>query len=346
MAVNGNSVATLMDVVQDMAPDGSQLVTAEVLKQQTEVLEDMTWMEGNMITGHKDSVRSFVPEPSFRRINEGVKATKSGSTQIEATCASLEDFSKCDRELAILSGDIGTYRAKEAKPHIQGFANKMARQLFYGSTADGAAGFNGLSMTYWSGREADTPVAANMIDAGGTGTNLRSIHLIGFSHETITGIFPKNTIGGLHHADVTTNTGLHGDGFPIGDVLSDGNGGEYMGFRDHWIWRCGLMVKDWRYGVRICNIDMDQLKIDQSVGANLLDLLIQATETIESTDGVRAAFYMDRTTRAMFRRQMVEKKSAFLSMEEVGGKVTATFDGIPLRRLDALNVAEQRVLFA
>ena len=72
----------------------------------------MTWREGNTVTGHRDAVRTSLPTPSFRAINEGVPVTKSGSTPIEETAALLEDFSRVDRELAILSGDVNAYRLR------------------------------------------------------------------------------------------------------------------------------------------------------------------------------------------------------------------------------------------
>jgi hypothetical protein len=53
---------------------------------------------------------------------------------------------------------------------------------------------------------------------------------------------------------------------------------------------------------------------------------------------------MPRSLRAYFRRQMVEKKNAFLSWDEIGGKRVMAFGESPLRRTDALNVAEARVV--
>ena len=90
MAVQASGVATLLDVLQTMAPDGKQMDIGEVLTQQNEVLDDMVWREGNTITGHRDAVRTSLPTPSFRAINEGVPVTKSGSTPIEETAALLE----------------------------------------------------------------------------------------------------------------------------------------------------------------------------------------------------------------------------------------------------------------
>lgn len=337
MAVIGSGVATLLDVLGEIAPDGSQYDTAEILTQATEVLQDMTWMEGNLITGHRDSVRTALPTPSFRAINEGVPVTKEASAPIEETCAMLEDFSQADRDLALLSGNVAQYRLKKARGHIIGFAHTMAREVFYGNAATNPKGFTGLMPRFNSLSTAVSQTANNVINAGGTGTMLRSVWLVGWSEDTVTGLYPKNTIGGLQHEDATSHiTG--GDGM----ALSDAGGNLYMGYRDHWVWRCGLMVKDWRYAVRIANIDQTLLTFNAATGPNLQDLMIQALERIESLGGVRAAIYAPRTINTFLRRQAVSQKNQFLAIGEVGETVMS-FGGVPIRRVDALNTNEAQV---
>jgi hypothetical protein len=327
-----------------MAPDGKQMDIAEVLTQQNELLEDMTWREGNSVSGHRDAVRTSLPTPSFRALNEGVPVTKAGSTPIEETAALLEDFSRVDRELAIMSGDVNAYRLREAKPHIIGMGHKMAQTVFYGNANIDPKSFTGLAPRYNSTSTAVSATATNVIDAGGTGSNLRSIWLIGWSEDTITGIYPKNTKGGLDHEDATNASGEGAHGFPAAAALADASGNKFMGYEDHWIWRCGMMVKDWRYAVRIANIDPTALVIDYATGPNLADLMVQAQELIEDMNGVRAAFYVPRALRAFLRRQLLSKKNAFLSWDEMGGKRVLNFGETVVRRTDALNVAEAEVV--
>ena len=347
MAVQASGVTTLVDLLSTMDPEGKQLDIAEVLTQQNEVLEDMTWMEGNTVTGHKDAVRTSKPTPSFRAINEGVPVTKAGTTQIEETAAMLEDFSQVDRELAILSGDVNAYRLKQGTPHIQGMADKMAQTLFYGNAGTNPKEFTGLAPRFNTGDTAESLAAGQVIDAGGTGADLRSIWLVGWSENTVTGIYPKNTRGGLDHEDVTNASGEGAHGFPAAAVLQDANGNNYMGYRDHWIWRCGLMVKDWRYVVRIANIDLTAVTLDMATGPDLADLMIQAVEAIENLNGVRPAFYVPREIRSLFRRQVQKGKNSYLSYRDAGdgvaGRRLLQFDEVPVRRTDALSTSEAQV---
>ena len=342
MAVQASGVATLLDVLQTMAPDGKQMDIAEVLTQQNELLTDMTWREGNTVTGHRDAVRTSLPTPSFRAINEGVPVTKSGSTPIEETAALLEDFSRVDRELAIMSGNVNAYRLQEAKPHIIGMGHKMASTVFYGNANVNPKEFTGLSARYNTINTATSNTATNVIDAGGTGSANRSIWLIKWDPDAITGIFPKNTAGGLDHEDATNASGEGAHGFPAAAALADASGNKFMGYEDHWIWRCGLMVKDWRFAVRIANIDLTLLTLNHATGPNLQDLMTQALELIEDSSG--AVFYVPRALRAYFRRQLLNDKNAFMSWDDIGGKRVMSFGEAPIRRTDSLNVNEARVV--
>ena len=338
MAALASNVPTLIDIVQGLAPDGSQLHIAEVLKQTNPILEDMTWMEGNLVTGHKDSVRTSLPEGSWRSLNAGVPITKSGTTPIEETCALLEDYSQVDAEIAKLSGNVEGHRLKEGRAHIQGNSNKMARTLLYGNTAAGDR-FTGFGNRYNSLNTSTDQKAKQILDCGGSGTKLRSIYLIGWSHDTVTGIYPKHTVGGLQHEDVTT-PGAGTDTM----VLRDAAGNPYQGYMDHWVWRCGLMVKDWRYVVRAANIDVDTLVKTKATGADIEDIMTQMVEMIESLEGVRAAFYVPRELSSMLRRQMNTTKGTFLSWDQAGGKKVMNFGEVPVRRTDALFVNESRVV--
>ncbi|MFL6728053.1 MAG: major capsid protein [Sphingomicrobium sp.] len=344
MAVQGSGVTTLMDVLTELAPDGKQLDIAEILTLQNPMLEDIHWEAGNMVTGHKDGARTSLPTPSFRALNAGVPVTKPGSTQIEETCALLEDFSQVDRELALLAGDVNAYRLKQAKPHVQGMSNKMATTLFYGNALANPLEFTGVANRLNTKVTTTNKAAANVIDAGGTGSDLRSIWLIGWGPDTVFGIYPKNTTGGLQHEDATNGTGDQIAGAPPATVLTDASGNMYMGYRDHWVWRCGLFVKDWRYLVRIANIDLTALTITGASGPLLEDLMVQAAEQIESLDGVNAVFYVPRAVRAFFRRQLLQRKNQFLSWDEIGGKRIMSFNEVPVRRTDALNVSETQVV--
>jgi hypothetical protein len=57
MATLGANVLTLADFAKRVDPDGKVPSIVELLSQSNEVLQDMLWMEGNLPTGHRTTVR-------------------------------------------------------------------------------------------------------------------------------------------------------------------------------------------------------------------------------------------------------------------------------------------------
>ena len=122
-------------------------------------------------------------------------------------------------------------------------------------------------------------------------------------------IVPKGSQVGLQHTDKGQVT--------IEDI--DGSGGRAEGYRDHFRWDIGLSLRDWRYVVRIANIDKSELNKDiTGNSADLADLMVQATELIPNMTVGRAAFYMARDVRSMLRRQITASvANSTLSMENI-----------------------------
>ncbi len=341
MAVLGVAVPTLVDVLGNLNPDGSQAEIAEVLNKTNPLLSDMPFYESNLATGHRVTVRATLPQPNYRALNEGVPLTKSTATQFDEPCAMLEDFSQVDRKLAMLSGNVNGYRLKEAKPHMEGMNQQMTKSVVYGNTLANPKEFTGLLPRYNS---KSGITGGQVIDAGGTGSNLRSIVLVGWGEGKVYGIYPKGTIGGLQHEDATSPSGTQIPNTPPAMVLRDPSGNPYMGYMDHWEGNTGLVVEDWRYVVRIANIDISGLTVNHATGAYLQDLMIQALETIQDTAGVNPKFYMPRIIRQYMRRQLNDTKNTFLSMEDSAGQKVMAFGEVEVKRLDAMNVAESRVI--
>ena len=127
-------------------------------------------------------------------------------------------------------------------------------------------------------------------------------------------------------------------------TLLDANSGRFEGYRSHYKWDCGLTVRDWRYVVRIANIDVTALTKNAASGADVIDLMTQACEKIFSLSGVNPVFYVNRTISSFLRRQTVNKvASATLSYDEVGGKKVLMFGEVPVRRVDQLLNTEATV---
>ncbi len=340
MATLNSTTPSLIDIAATVGPDGKQMRIAEILNKENELTAEMVWQEGNLITGHRFAQASSLPTVAFRRLNEGVAISKGTNRPVDEASAMLEANSQVDRELAVLNpGGPEAYRAGQAGKFMESMKVKHAQTVFFGNSTLNPEEFTGFGPRY---NDIGGVYDDQIIDAGGTGTDNRSIWLVGWEQGKVYGVYPKGTIAGLQHMDTTANKEAAEDGHAIGDVILDGNGNPYLGYRDHWSWKCGLAVEDPRYVIRICNIDVSLLIADISTGANIQRLMIEAVERLHGRTA-KTAFYMPRRMSIMLRQQMVEKKNAFLSWEEIGGKRVAAFDGIPFRRIDELEADEARI---
>lgn len=322
---------TLADVTARMTADGKidpQIV--EMLNETNEVLDDMTVIEANGFTEHKTTVRSGLPAGTWRKLNYGVQPEKSRTVPVKDSMGMLETYAEVDKALADLNGNSAAWRLSEDRAFIEGMNQTMATTLFYGDSSADPEKFMGLAPRYNS---LSAENAMNIIDAGGTGSDNASIWLIVWGPNTCHTIFPKGSAAGLQSRDLGEHT------------LTDAAGGRYQGYRTHYKWDIGAVLRDWRYVVRIANIDVSDLTKNAASGADLIDLMTQALELVPNIGMGRPAFYMPRKIRSFLRRQITNKVAgSTLTMEEVSGKKVVTFDGVPCRRTDALLLTEARVV--
>ncbi|EOV9596796.1 major capsid protein [Cronobacter dublinensis] len=323
---------TLLDVAKSFDPDGSSASVAELLNQSNEMLLDMPWYEGNLPTGHRITTRTGLPDVVFRKINGGVPPSKASTAQIDESCGILEARCEIDKDVAMLNGNTASFRLLQATAFIEAMNQKMQNQVLYGDVNSTPEAFTGLGPRFGAIASGGAN-KANIIDAGGTGSNLTSIWLVGWGPNTIHGIYPKGSEAGLKHNDLG-----EGDAF-------DANQNRYRAYMDQYQWKCGIALHDWRYVVRIANIDVSALTKNAATGADIIDLMTQATEMIHSLSGVNPVFYGNRKIGSFLRRQTVNKvASGTLSYDDVGGRPATIFSGIPYRRVDALNTTEARIV--
>jgi hypothetical protein len=326
-----NQFPTLLDVTNALDPDGSVAAVAEILNMTNEILDDMVWIEGNLPTGHVSTARGGIPRATWRKLYGGVKGDKSSRVRVTDTCGMLERYAKIDKALADLNGNGAAYRASEDRAYIEGISQQMAETVFRGDTSIHPERFMGLNPRFNS---LSAENRDNIVDGGGVGTDNASIWLIGWSNDTVHGIYPKGSKAGLQVRDLGEDTAEADDG-----------SGEFQIYRTHYKWDCGLTVRDWRYIVRIPNIDRSLLHPKATTGANLPDLMFEATERVPSLQGVKLCFYMDRTVRTRLRQQVAAGVSqSTLTYDMVGGKRIMAFDEIPIKRTDALMIDEARVV--
>ncbi len=334
MATLTSNYVTLADWAKRLDPDGKIPVVAELLGQTNAILEDAIFGEGNLPTGHRVVIRTGLPAVYFRSINQGVPPSKSTTVQVDEGIAMLEAYSKVDKDLAMLNGNTSEFRLSEDSAFIEGMSQAQAYTMIYGNPQTDPRQYLGLAPRY--GAISGAGNAQNIIDAGGTSSNNTSIYLVVWSGETVFCPFPKGSMAGLIQTDQGELT------------VYDASGNPYQALQSHYQWKNGLVVKDWRYVVRICNINTANL-VSQSGAADLVTLMSRALDRIPNLGKGKAAFYMNRTVYSMLRVQALNKSSMVFGIEkglnQFGNSVSWTnFEGVPLRRVDQLLNTEARVV--
>lgn len=343
---------TLIDIAKSFGPDGKVATVAELLNQSNELIQHMNFIEGNLPTGHKGVVRTGLPTVQLRSFYRGVKVSKSGRATIEDVCAMLEGRNEIDKDLADLNGNAPAFRLSEGLSFIESMNQSFAQQLIYGDTSANPDGVLGLTPRYNS---LSATNSQNIIDAGGSGSDNTSVWLVVWGENTVTGIYPKGSQAGLTQQD-------------LGEIDAfDENNDRFRAYAELWKWKFGLHVKDWRYAVRIANIDVSDLTGQtgtQAITAAtwLNKLMIKALARIPSMGMGTATFMASRTVKEMLSVAALDKSQNALSFTQgvnqfgtvtagsVAGQGTGIqggqlqFMGVPVLTVDQLLATEARVV--
>ena len=323
--------ATLLDFAKSIDPDGKTATVVELLNQTNEVLQDMQWIEGNLPTGHRTTIRTGLPGVTWRQLYGGVQPTKSVRAQVDDTCGMLEARSEVDKDFADLNGNTNAFRLSEAQSFLEAMNEAFVQTLFYGDTSVNKERFLGLSARYNLSTAGN---GQNIIKMGGSSNANNSIWLVVWGPNTVTGIFPKASMAGLKHEDLG-----------ILDAFDSATpAGRYRAYADHWQWKCGLSLRDWRYVVRICNIDQTSLLADTAgTSVKLIEAMIKARRRVPSLNMGTPVFYVNRTIKEMLEIQAMNKSTNAIKLADGAQQFDTTFLGIPVRLCDQLLSTEANV---
>jgi len=324
--------STMADIAKRMDPDGRIATLVEILKQDNEILQDMTMVECNNGLSHRTTVRATLPEVEFRLFNQGVKKSKSTTIQVEDTTAMAESYADVDKDLAMINGNTQEFRLSEDRAFIEAMNQEQARTLFYGNVALEPKKYTGFAprfgkLTY-----------DNVLDYGGEGESNTSVWLIPWGDNTVHGIYPKGSVAGLQVKDLGEQT------------VTDEENGMYQALRSHYQWKLGLCVRDSRYIKRIANIDMEGISTLVEGGAaslpsgqRLIRMMIAAVNRLPSVSSCAPVWYMNKDVKTMLDIMAMEKANVHLSIGEFEGRPVTRFLGYPIRQLAALSNSEERV---
>jgi hypothetical protein len=326
MAELNNTNLSYADWAKRVDPEGKVPLIVEMLSQANEIMQDAVVVEANGATSHRTSIRSGLPSGTWRKLNYGVQPEKSTTVTVDDTMGMLETYSEIDKALADLNGNTKEFRLSEDRAFTEGLTQTFATTAIYGDSYTNPEKFMGLAPRF---SDMSASNGGQIISGAGAGADNTSIWLVTWDDNLCHFIFPKGQKAGLSMEDLGRDTKDHA------------TKGTYEIYRTHYKWDVGLTVRDWRYVVRIANIDVSDLTKDASgSSADIVDLMAQSLELLHTQGRGRPVFYCNRTIKSFLRRQIKNSNNVLISTQEVAGKHVMMFDGVPVRTVDAITSAE------
>jgi len=350
MAGIGNTFYNLIDLYKGQDAKGAVLPVIEMMMENNPMLEDAVAVECNNGTTHMHSVRTGLPQVAWGRLYRGIPQGKSQKAQVQDTTGFVEGLSTVDKRLLDLSGNEGAIRLSEATAYIEAMEQEACNKIIYGNSNSNPDQFMGLAPRF---NDPTAPNGSQLVNGAGSGADNTSVWFIAWGEGRTHLLYPKNTKAGISRED-------KGEQRVVDDT------GAYYVKEELFQHHLGLAVADWRYVVRICNIDVSMLRADPSTvggsGVSIYDLFRKAywklhsrrpqkLQTSAPGGGMgRVAVYANKDVLEALDALSVNNGSADsfvrLTPMEIQGKEVLTYRGMPLRECDALINTEEAISFA
>ncbi len=331
-----------------MDETGKTSTLVNLLSQNNGILADALTLECSSGNVYEYTQVVKLPTVGRRSYNAGVPASLAGVAKQVTTAVEYADWSKIDKSLGQLGGNLAELRANEDALHMEALSQTVASDMFYANRATDPTAFTGLANIYNTVSTATSAIANNVIDLGGTGSVNTSMWMVTWGPKHIHTIFPKGIPAGMQHQDMGLLPSV------------DANGNEFLAYRTWLQMNIGLAIHDWRFAVRACNIDVPALSTASP--ANLINALSRmmmkmpvqpvGVGPIQTSDSpgnmavqlARTVIYCNRTVYLALDQQAQNKTNLFLRMTEWDGQAVLTYRGIPIRIVDAILNTESRVV--
>lgn len=339
---------TIIDVASRIDGNGNIMPVAEMLSQHNDYASDMPIVEANEMAGHNFSFRSSIPAGTWRSYNQGTPYGKSTTAKARVGLGMLRGVSQVDMDLANHSGDAAKFRQSEDVAFLEGMSQTIAQTMFYGNSTANPEQFMGLSPFYNTLNTATAQNAAAVINGGGAASANTSMWLIGWGNNSIFGVYPRGSKAGLFMDD-------QGSVVPAYDSA----GNPYRAWTTWFGQDIGLVPMDWRYAVRIANLDTTNAGLAGPTPPDLFALMANAIMLPPSTsqqlsgivgtdapwdDGAKKfVWYANRTILYWLTVQSIRGRNVLLDPDESAGRPWTTWRGIPIKCVDQLVNTEATV---
>jgi hypothetical protein len=314
---------TLLDIMNQIGPDGNLLAVAEVLQKETPMLKDAVWVEANDTVQHVYSRRTSLPKSEMLQYNKGVNGNIGTTEQVTSGLSARGNRPWYDARLVDLAPNKAEYRNQQSRAVIMGIGQEFESDIIYGNKASDSAKFDGIE-SY-----VDT-LTNNMVVSGGNGDGDKNTSAYVVCWDVTNGAFmayPRGTTAGVKYEDKGKRSKDMGDGSTL-EVYED-----YVEVSG------GLCVADKRAIGRYCNIDVTD-PVANTFDENKLILLLNRLPAMLRS---KAVIYVSRSLKAAIEIRMNSKENAYYTRENVFGEQVTMFQGTPIRLDEMISETETAV---
>lgn len=339
---------TALDVASRLDANGNLPPVAEMLSQHNDYAGDMPYVEANEMAGHNFVFRTSIPAGAWRSYNQGTPYGKSTTAKARVGIGMLRGYSQIDMDLANHSGNSAKFRESEDVAFLEGMSQTIAQTFVYGNTSVDPNQFMGLAPFYNTLNTATAQNGANVINGGGSGSANTSMWLIGWGMNKFYAVYPRGSKAGLSMEDLGNVTPAY-----------DSAGNPFRAWTTWFGQEMGLVPQDWRYGVRIANLDTTAAGLAGPTPPDLFALMANAAmlppSTTQGVSGIvgtdapwddganRWVWYMNRTARYWVDIQSIRDRNVLLDPDASAGRPWTSWRGIPLKIIDQIVNTEATV---
>jgi hypothetical protein len=323
----GDQNPTMLDAAKRTDPNGAIAMIVETLSKRVPELEDATMIEGNLPTGHRISMRTALPSPTWRMANQGIAGSKSLGDQVDEVCGQLAGRSVVDPDVANLGGNEAAFRASEDASFVAAMGYEVATGIWYHDLSTNPEKFEGLSPRLasstglYGGQVLASAATAAFTSGGG---DQASAWWVCWGKGGVYLIYPKGSKAGLQHKDMGEQ------------MVSDAAGNRFPAYETVWKWNVGMCVEDYRQVCRVPNIDTGNI-LDS--GVVLLQQLLKGYHQIGNPSMGRCTLYVNRKIAYYLHAQAIfGAVNSTLKYDDgiANGRKVLLFMGCPVRTTDSL----------
>ena len=314
---------TMLELAKNIAPNGQLHKVAAILERTYRIWDDMPWFQANDIFSHVSAQEYSEPEGELRTFNDGVGNVSVETQEVRDILSMMEAYSDSDKAMVDAAPNPQAFRNGRAARILRGIGKSWIELLFYGNNGTNSKSFNGLAV-----RLNSLAASANVIGAGGTGSDLTSIYVARWGEGAAWCAYPRGSSLGLEHRD-------------LGEITAvTASGKKFQAYRDWFKIYGGLVVEDPKAIGRLANIET-------SGTTNTFDedLLIQLLNQMSPDEDFSSmGIYCNSTIKTQMEIRLKDKTNVNYTMDQglaPGGVLK--FKGIPVRLCECILNTEDAI---